>query len=305
MTNGAVWLPNHLVVYHLKEGGFPYTDSVQQHPALTGTSPASTTGAIGKGCLFNGSSQYLNAGIINAGTALTLSAWVKTDATASSIQTVWASKPGGYTSNGIALYVNSWTTTDQELRLETSDGTNGQDAETGTGAVSSNQWHYVAAIVDRTGGTARMFVDGVDRTGKSSVQTMFGNQNLFNIGRFTNGTFYFKGTIDEARIESGTRSSNWVWASWMTVESNSVFSSYSPVTQQQPVLSIDANAGGLSASWPGSGVGFRLYTASNLVPPVAWSMATNQPFLTNANTQWQITLPSNGGGPVFYRLQGQ
>src|SRR6267142_1645023 len=49
-TNGSVWAPGHVLVWHLKESGFPFADSTQQHPALGGTPPSSTSGEIGRGC---------------------------------------------------------------------------------------------------------------------------------------------------------------------------------------------------------------------------------------------------------------
>ena len=66
-TNGSVWSANHELVWHLKESGFPFADSSQQHPAVSGVAPSSTTGQIGHGTLFNGISQYLKAGPINLG----------------------------------------------------------------------------------------------------------------------------------------------------------------------------------------------------------------------------------------------
>jgi len=56
-------------------------------------------------------------------------------------------------------------------------------------------------------------------------------------------------------------------------------------------------------TWPGSGVGFKLFTATNLSPPIAWTLATNQPAL--ASNQWQILLPENNGDNRFYRLESQ
>src|SRR5262249_18315433 len=47
-TNGSVW-PDHDLVWHLKESGFPYADSSGQNPALTGVAPSSVTGIVGKG----------------------------------------------------------------------------------------------------------------------------------------------------------------------------------------------------------------------------------------------------------------
>jgi Concanavalin A-like lectin/glucanases superfamily/Domain of unknown function (DUF2341) len=302
-TNGSVWTPNYLVVYHLKENGFPYADSTGQHPALTGVAPSSTTGVVGHAGSFNGTSDYLNAGTINVGSGFTASAWVNMSALANNIVGIWCSKPGGYDSNGFGLYINYYNTTDQELRLETSDGSSGQDAETGPGAVSSNQWHFVAAAVNVAGGTASMFVDGVNETAKNNVLTAFPTQLVVELGRFTNGVYYFNGFIDEARIDANVRDSNWVWASWMTVASNSVLSAYSTVARSAPSLSIGSAGGGLLGTWPGSGVGFKLYTTTNLSLPISWSLATNVP--TYANSQWQISLPTNSAGPVFYRLQSQ
>ena len=300
-TNGAVWSSGYDLVWHLKEAGFPFADSTQQHPASSGVAPFSTTGFIGHGVQFNGSSQYLSAGAFDVGNAFTLSAWVKTDPTVSNIQAVWASKPGGYTSAGFGLYVNNFNTSDQSLWLETSDGAAGKDAETGQALVTSNQWHFVTAVVDRSGGTARMFVDGLDHTVKTTAQTTFPTLATVNLGRFTNGTFYFKGAMDEVRIESGLRSSNWIWASSMTVASNSSFANYSALARVSPPITIAAGGGGLTLNWPSAGVGFSLYTATNLLLPINWSLATNKPaFISN---QWQISLPPDASLARFYRLQ--
>jgi len=158
--------------------------------------------------------------------------------------------------------------------------------------------------VDRSAGTGRLYLDGIART-----QTPLGagdcqHQGPVNVGWFTNSTgFYFKGVLDEVRIENGTRSSNWIWATTTTVVSNATLASYSAVTQQSPALSLSAGASGLQAAWPSSGVGFALYTATNLASPVAWSALTNQPVWTN--TQWQINLPGDPSATRFYRLESR
>ncbi len=66
-TNGAVWSPENLLVWHLKESGFPYLDSTGQHPSLSGVTPSSTPGAIGRACSLNGALQYLDAGSLDVG----------------------------------------------------------------------------------------------------------------------------------------------------------------------------------------------------------------------------------------------
>jgi len=302
-TNGMVW-PQHDLVWHLKESGFPYADSAGQHPALSGSAPVSTSGEIGQACAFNGSSQFLDAGPVNVGAAFTLFAWVKLGATETNIQTIWANKPGGWNTAGFSLYVNTYNTKDGTLSLETGDGVNGFNTSTAAGVIAPGQWHQVAASIDENGGTARLFVDGTDRTASGSVDTAFPNQSDVNLGRITNNAFFFEGNLDEARIKAGTCSSNWIWASWMNVVSNDALASYSPVTQTAPSLIINPSTGsGVALSWPASGVGFELLAATNLTPPVVWTPATNQPVFTN--NQWQILLPVGSDNNRFYRLESQ
>ena len=301
-TNGSVW-PNHDLVWHLKETTLPFADSTQQNPALSGNAPTSTTGVIGHGSSFNGSTQYLNAGAINLGTAFTISAWVKVDPSANSIQTIWANKSGGWNAAGFALYVNSYNTADQKLILETGDGVTGLNASTVANVVTPGLWHRVTAVVDETAGNARLFVDGTDYTQASNIDNAFPNQSGINLGRFTNSSFSFKGVMDEVRIESGKRSSNWVWAAWMNVVSNTSLASYSGIAQPSPVLSIGgATGGGTLLSWPSSGVGFALYTTTNLLS-TDWTLATNQAVFTN--NEWEISLPPDSIPGRYYRLQSK
>ena len=108
--------------------------------------------------------------------------------------------------------------------------------------------------------------------------------------------------IDEARVESVGRSSNWVWATWMTVASNSALASYEGVVRQPLALSIAGTGAEKLLCWPAAGVGAALYTGTNLAPP-NWTAVTSQPVLVN--TQWQITLPTESSQTRFYQLQAQ
>jgi hypothetical protein len=301
-TNGAVWLPAFDVVYHLEQSGFPYFDSTLQYPALTGNAPGLGPGTIGDAATFSGG-QYLNAGSVNLGSAFTLSAWINVSSGVNNIQGIWANGSGGYFTNEIALFVNDYNTGDGALILGTGDGQNGNQLEAATNAVSFNQWHLVTAGVNRPAGTAQLYVDGNSLASGTQVVTDFSNNSDMQLGRFTGGSFPFNGSIDEARIQSGLCSSNWIWASYMTVVSNAVLEDYSTVTQQPPVMSIAGGGTGATLTWPASGVGFTLYTTTNLAPPVTWTLTTNEPTLTN--NQWQIALPADGSSVRFYRLESQ
>jgi hypothetical protein len=135
------------------------------------------------------------------------------------------------------------------------------------------------------------------------VVTDFPNQATVNLGRFTNNSFYFNGILDEARIGVGACSSNWVWASWMTVASNAAFAAASAVILQPPSLGLAEGAGGQLLNWPASGVGFALYATTNLIPPILWSPVSYA--ATLVSNQWQISLPPESLATRFYRLQEQ
>jgi hypothetical protein len=111
-------------------------------------------------------------------------------------------------------------------------------------------------------------VDGTDQTESSGIRADFANQNTLLLGRFADGLFSFRGRLDEARIESVARSANWIWASWMTVASNAIFGNYSAVTRQLPRLAANVHESTVTLKWPGSGVGFAMFTTTNLTPPI-------------------------------------
>jgi len=90
----------------------------------------------------------------------------------------------------------------------------------------------------------------------------------------------------------------------MSAAANAVFESYSAVTQPPPALGIGVGGNaGILLSWAAAGVGFALYTSTNLAASGAWTLATNQPVF--ANNQWQIELPADRGETRFYRLESK
>jgi hypothetical protein len=300
-TNGQMWSSDHYLVWHLKESGFPYTDGARRHPALSGVAPASTGGVVGRGASFDGSSRFLDAGQIDLGDAFTLSAWVNVAPAANDIQTVWANQPGGFGSPGFAFFVNTYLTNDRKLDFASGDGTNGNEAQTVSGAVTFGEWHMLAASVDRENSTVEFFVDGA-HIQSGTVIADFENQADVNLGRFTNGFYYFNGQMDEVRIAAGTQSSDWVWANWMTVASNAAFAAYSSVTQQVPTLSLVLSSTNLLLSWPASAIGFSLYTTTNLTPPATWTRVLTPPTLLG--NRWQIALALSATATThFFRLQ--
>jgi hypothetical protein len=293
-TNGAVWSPSYLAVWHLEQTGFPYLDSALHYPLATGVAPASVVGWIGQAASFNGSA-YLDAGTVNLGGAFTFSAWVNLQPGVANIQTIFANKPGGWNTDGVALYIDTYNTSDRALLLETGNGTTGTTAVTGPGAITDAQWHFIAATVDSINGVGQIYVDGVDQTQTSAVTTNFGAQNDLNLGSFIGGSYTFHGSIDEARIQSGLASPAWIQAS---ASPPATFATVNP----QPSIALLTNDGAVSLWWSQNAGVYQLYYATSLAAPITWNLETNSPQYLNG--QWQFPLtPSDT--MRFYRLQAR
>lgn len=298
-TNAMAWSTlsgpnNFLLVYHLSQSNFPYADSTLQYPATSGVAPVSTNGVVGNGGAFNGTSSFLvPSGVINLGNAFSLSAWVNLSATSTNIQTVWANKAAGGSSNGVALYVNSYNTSDGELRLETGDGTPSSPitANSVAGAVHVGGWHHLFASADRNAGTAALYVDGVNVTsnGNNTIVTDFANNATVTLGCFTNSHWFLQGNMDEARIESGVCSPAWVWASWATVALTN-FATYGAVVLPLVTLQSQMVNGQLVLTWTGG----TLQSAPAITGPYADVTGASSPFTNAPNSPQQ-----------FFRVQVQ
>jgi hypothetical protein len=259
-TNGAVWSTlsgtnNFLVVYHLSQSGFPYADSTLQYPATSGVAPGLTIGMIGHGCAFNGTSQFLNSGLVNIGKTFTLSAWVNIAPNANSEQTIWCNKQGGWAVAGFDFYVNSYQTNDGIIYFDSADGVGGNvSPRTVLHAVSFGQWHLLAGTMDGVNGAVHVYLDGVDQTINTGVDTAFQVTNYVRCGSLLTGSpgatgnQYFNGSMDDARIESGVRSPAWVWASWATV-ANSTFAAYGAIVPPTVTLQIQSVGGQVVLTW--------------------------------------------------------
>ena len=80
------------------------------------------------------------------------------------------------------------------------------------------------------GEMGRVYVDGVLETEKAYNAPPFFSDDPITIGVPNLGNANgLKGIIDEARVSGEARSSNWIWACWMSMASNDAFTVYDPV----------------------------------------------------------------------------
>ncbi|PWU16452.1 MAG: hypothetical protein C5B50_13470 [Verrucomicrobia bacterium] len=271
-TNGSVWLPASFeglpaynIVYHLKEGALPFADSTQQHPAINGTAPTATPGVVGTAGGFTGS-NWLDAGTNDLDSAFTLSTWVNIPNGTSDIQTLWANQHGGFGAPGFAFFVNTYHNSDQKLDFASGDGTAGNEATSAAATVGFGAWHQVVAAVNRTNGTVTYYVDGASLATLTTVVQDFTTLQDLNLGRFLDGNFGLHGGMDEARIQQGNPSANWVWADYMTAGQNSAFETYGTVISSIVTITAQEIPGGkVVVTWPSG----TLLEAASLAGP--WS----------------------------------
>ena len=301
-------LPAYQIVYHMKEGAFPFADSTQQHPATNGVAPTQTSGIVGTAGNFTGTS-WLDAGTNDVGDAFTLSAWVNIPLNTANIQTVWANAPGGFAMPGFSLFINTFNATDQKIDISSGDGAAGNESTSSTGAVPFGGWHLVSVAINRTNGTAQLYTDGNNVGSSVAIVKDFPTLRDLNLGQFISGSFGFHGGMDEARIQSGVNSSNWVWASWATVAQNSSLQSYAAVnsTVANPItIQFQSSGGNLVLSGNGGAANanqtYRVLSTTNVALPLAqWTPVATNVFDNNGN--FTSSVPINTGlNSQFFRV---
>jgi hypothetical protein len=125
------------------------------------------------------------------------------------------------------------------------------------------------------------------------------------LGEFIGGSLPYTGVIDEARIQSGTNSANWVWASYMTVQQNSSLENYSAIASTAPAEPVAINAtftaGNLTLSGSGGNPNATYYVvgSTNLTVPYGlWPVIVTTNFDSYGN--FSVNVPISRTTPALY-----
>jgi len=236
-TSGATWSNGYVLVAHLAQASGSERDSSPffNHSAVPSVNVnQSTAGVIGTGVglTSNANNSYVNFG--NTGVpsnSFTIGMWVKT-ATAIALASENTSGFDGLTApQQYAWQPNHLAGTDCGVGLTV--GTNGvQVAEHAdnympvlasyTYPTADSGWNYI--VVAYSNKQPRIYRNGIlARTGLASLRTTVYPPNRIGTDLNFVSSLFFSGSIDEARLATGTRSANWIWAEWMNMASNSVF----------------------------------------------------------------------------------
>ncbi len=180
--------------------GNSHAMTLQGAPTFSSTNPPEGSASL----TLNGTSQYGDCGTtIDVGNSFTIAGWVNLAAGRTSIQTIAANAVGSTNTNGFKFFINRFQTSDGSLIFESGNGTTGIDASSANGVVPAGTWTHVAVTVNRTNGTARFYVNGIEQTAATTTRTDFStNTGAFNVGRMLTSNFFFGGNIDDVRIYS-------------------------------------------------------------------------------------------------------
>ena len=245
-TNGATWDSKFLGVWHLSalNGSGEVPDSTASNRAGTsGSTAVPTNGVVDGGWKLDGSANgCINYGSVGMGGAIsrTLSGWAKSTTGSNShyanlFGAVWggssydsfefdcdASSPPNYV---LGFYPSS------EYSVICQPGT--------------NVWKYLSGTYDNTTKNCYAYLNGAYVTSVNLSGNTPATHDNFIVGWADGGgaDAGLNGSVDEVRVESVARSSNWIWACYMTMASNASFSAYGSVQSGPVTTNFTINAG--------------------------------------------------------------
>jgi hypothetical protein len=214
-----VWDSDFKVVQHLKETGacaVTFLDSTANaNNGTCGGTPTSTTGTVGSGRTFNGTTDFIDEsdrpGLFFSG-PFTFETWVNpTAGFDTTVRYLFGDYATAGNSSSFALRVNNNATV--SLFWENPSSTFPQ--ATSTTALTSGTWYHIVGVWDGT--TRRVYINGVQDGTNATAQAradVGGKTTFGRAGDFTGSGL--PGALDEVRISGASRSGEWVEASYLS-----------------------------------------------------------------------------------------
>ena len=244
-TNGATW-NSYVGVWHMSEASSSNRlDSSQyrNNGVLTGGSVPATNGIVGGGAYFSGGYLVCGTGAslnLERTNHMSFSAWAYTPTTAlggsditifSKLNT--ANNYQGYEFLYVSVANNTWYAS--QFLINSWSGNNAERAWETTDLAPNPKWHYVSGSYNGNSAASgwTIAVDGVSQPvtfDRNSLSATIQNATALWIGSRIDGTWKWAGALDEVRIRTVDNSTNWIWAEYMNMASNTVFNLYGPVT---------------------------------------------------------------------------
>ncbi|PWU10692.1 MAG: hypothetical protein C5B50_24915 [Verrucomicrobia bacterium] len=141
----------------------------------------------------------------------------------------------------------------------------------------------------RSTGALALYTDGVlSGTATGGTQSLTAPSRLV-LGAQQTLTFFFIGDIAEVKIFNIPLSDT-----DRAAEESALLRKYGLL----PALTVNLVSGGITLSWPDWAINWRLWSTTNLAPPAAWSLITNQVQIGNGTRS--VLLPADQHSSFFH-----
>ncbi len=231
-TNGAVWTEGFRGVWHMNQTNA--LDSTSNRLDAVSVLNTGTLGLVGEAQSFNGSNSFMRVLDAVDPTAYTISAWIRPAVTTSGtiIRRTDSGEAGSYSHQ---LNLNGSSKAIHYLF----DG--GSKTVTGTTTLSAASWYYLSGTAVNSG-SMRLYLNGAEEGTPVSMGALWTGGDRWTIGK--SNPDWFNGLIDEVRISSVVRSTNWIWACWMNLANPDAFMGYGSVVagSADPVVNVAPSA---------------------------------------------------------------
>lgn len=272
-TNGDVWTEGYVGVWHLgnaNDSGTNGYDGTVQGDA------AATTGVIDSGYTFDGVGDYIDLVDHDFTDNLTVMAWARRTADSPG-PAVSGTIVGSEISNSQQFFYE-WENSDN-IRFYTW-GTSDPGKDLDSSTLGDSVWYHFVGTYD--GSFKRIYTNGVlDTFGAATGSMASNNENLmigYGAGSGAKDN-YFYGQIDEVRVSNIARSTNWIWASYMTQGSDhESFVEYGSVTLPD-------------------GISWTATDTTNILQTSAWTTASVNTNLDTCILVWEETATAPDPGP--------
>ncbi len=204
-SSSTTWSNSFLRVLHLPNGSsLSITDSVSGLWTNIHTVTATTGQIDGAANFVTASTQSLDSGNFSLASAITYSAWINATSFPGSFNTIYGK--GASSVNYAAVDITASGKLNVEVLATTSRAYNG----TGSHTLSTGTWYMVSVTYDSTSGLVAYVNAASDGTVAANGAVNTANNDSFVGANFAFNCCFWNGKIDEFRLSSVARSSDWI-----------------------------------------------------------------------------------------------
>ena len=230
-TNGATWSNGFLGVWHLGETYGQHRDASPAQ-ATARTTAASLQGyatGVAGGCdNFDGSGDFVSLPNLGTNAQVTVECWANLNVVPpDTLRGLVSSDPWN---TGVTHF-----RCNNNLQVQASYYSGSVVVNSAVNSLSVGNWFYSGYVMAGSGaGNFRLFLNGhvVD----TDTGTAANDLSDVNLARENGDQRYINARLDEVRISNVARSTNWLWATYQTIASNDVFTTYAALASNTPPL---------------------------------------------------------------------